>query len=773
MNFLLFDDKKIRPLGGWDDVKKECLKSFYQPVLLLYELEDPMETLSKRFSTSGNENGRNDGDGGRDNDKNRDRKSGNGPDSSNVNMNIMHMEGTYGGKKGGKGEEDEEHHLIDLNDEETTEKEKNFKKKRSFGRIDMNALDQINLGSTDIDFPYALSSTRSALSTPMTVSPPPDFISSLQTPFSIPVIANPMKTTEKPEISPEIRPDGLHGAFPFRRGVSFNTEKDSSEHPKDSGNSDDYDYHDHRNCHVSRRGSIDYNVISNMTVIPITHNANSATHSPKKDITHDTSNGSHVNANTTSNTTSNTASNTSSAKDSPRGYIKIDTNISANNGTTKVNTVNMTDIIANNDTNIATITDNSTSNNTDDIKTDNIIDHSSSINHDKTTTNNTTSIAHSNATAVPNNLRTNYSNTDNDPTMDTVVGDEILPILIYETRPTVFAVTLTFPIPPVQDTPLTPTTPSAASSICCLIPPTTHGQQTAPAAIVPESPRDKVSSPRPATPTTPAAVTPKTATAAPKTAGTASKPAATARKATASAKPIAAAKLGTTAGTAPKVATVAPKPPTVAAKPLTVVKAAAITPDSAAAPVVPAVPAVAAKRPSTSAKSPTIDPSSPPITAPKTSTAAASATPAVAAKKPPVTVRATPIPAQKPVVTGPTIAGPKGAVAVKSTATAKPTVAAKPIPTVKLASTTAPKPASNGVPQSAKTVLKGTPAVMTNSTSDTSATLSPAAVGATLPKRRVLGIEYELNEKGHLIVTNFAANAETGKEMEAYFAYFY
>ena len=38
--FLLFDDQKIRPLGTWEDVKKECLKSLYQPVLLLYELQD-------------------------------------------------------------------------------------------------------------------------------------------------------------------------------------------------------------------------------------------------------------------------------------------------------------------------------------------------------------------------------------------------------------------------------------------------------------------------------------------------------------------------------------------------------------------------------------------------------------------------------------------------------------------------------------------------------------------------------------------------------------
>jgi hypothetical protein len=30
----------VRRLGGWDEVKRECLRSFYQPVLLLYELEN-------------------------------------------------------------------------------------------------------------------------------------------------------------------------------------------------------------------------------------------------------------------------------------------------------------------------------------------------------------------------------------------------------------------------------------------------------------------------------------------------------------------------------------------------------------------------------------------------------------------------------------------------------------------------------------------------------------------------------------------------------------
>lgn len=37
---MLFDDQIVRLLGGWDEVKRECLRSFYQPVLLLYELEN-------------------------------------------------------------------------------------------------------------------------------------------------------------------------------------------------------------------------------------------------------------------------------------------------------------------------------------------------------------------------------------------------------------------------------------------------------------------------------------------------------------------------------------------------------------------------------------------------------------------------------------------------------------------------------------------------------------------------------------------------------------
>ena len=36
--FLLFDDQKVRVIGDWNAVKEECIKSKYQPVLLLYEL---------------------------------------------------------------------------------------------------------------------------------------------------------------------------------------------------------------------------------------------------------------------------------------------------------------------------------------------------------------------------------------------------------------------------------------------------------------------------------------------------------------------------------------------------------------------------------------------------------------------------------------------------------------------------------------------------------------------------------------------------------------
>lgn len=39
----MFDDAKIREIGDWNDVKVECVKSRYQPVLLLYELVIPDE----------------------------------------------------------------------------------------------------------------------------------------------------------------------------------------------------------------------------------------------------------------------------------------------------------------------------------------------------------------------------------------------------------------------------------------------------------------------------------------------------------------------------------------------------------------------------------------------------------------------------------------------------------------------------------------------------------------------------------------------------------
>ena len=38
-NFLLFDDQNIKVIGDWAAVKDKCVKSLYQPVLLLYELD--------------------------------------------------------------------------------------------------------------------------------------------------------------------------------------------------------------------------------------------------------------------------------------------------------------------------------------------------------------------------------------------------------------------------------------------------------------------------------------------------------------------------------------------------------------------------------------------------------------------------------------------------------------------------------------------------------------------------------------------------------------
>lgn len=37
--YMLFDDSRIRRLGRWEDVKEECVRARYQPVLLLYETQ--------------------------------------------------------------------------------------------------------------------------------------------------------------------------------------------------------------------------------------------------------------------------------------------------------------------------------------------------------------------------------------------------------------------------------------------------------------------------------------------------------------------------------------------------------------------------------------------------------------------------------------------------------------------------------------------------------------------------------------------------------------
>mmetsp|Transcript_17164 Transcript_17164/g.28704 ORF Transcript_17164/g.28704 Transcript_17164/m.28704 type:complete len:455 (+) Transcript_17164:177-1541(+) len=39
--YMLFDDSHIRRLGRWEDVKEECVRARYQPVLLLYEKQPP------------------------------------------------------------------------------------------------------------------------------------------------------------------------------------------------------------------------------------------------------------------------------------------------------------------------------------------------------------------------------------------------------------------------------------------------------------------------------------------------------------------------------------------------------------------------------------------------------------------------------------------------------------------------------------------------------------------------------------------------------------
>lgn len=50
--FLLFDDHNIRVIGSWEDVKRECTRGRYQPVLLLYELEKPAERRARMASMS-------------------------------------------------------------------------------------------------------------------------------------------------------------------------------------------------------------------------------------------------------------------------------------------------------------------------------------------------------------------------------------------------------------------------------------------------------------------------------------------------------------------------------------------------------------------------------------------------------------------------------------------------------------------------------------------------------------------------------------------------
>jgi hypothetical protein len=46
--YLLFDDLSIKPIGDWEAVKAKCVRSCYQPVLLLYELETTAGSESPR-----------------------------------------------------------------------------------------------------------------------------------------------------------------------------------------------------------------------------------------------------------------------------------------------------------------------------------------------------------------------------------------------------------------------------------------------------------------------------------------------------------------------------------------------------------------------------------------------------------------------------------------------------------------------------------------------------------------------------------------------------
>ena len=59
-------------MGRWDDVKNECLKSFYQPVLLLYELEDSSEDHKddKNYNNDNNNNNNNNNNNDSKNDNN-------------------------------------------------------------------------------------------------------------------------------------------------------------------------------------------------------------------------------------------------------------------------------------------------------------------------------------------------------------------------------------------------------------------------------------------------------------------------------------------------------------------------------------------------------------------------------------------------------------------------------------------------------------------------------------------------------------------------------
>jgi hypothetical protein len=50
--FLLFDDQRVRVVGDWNSVKDECVRSLYQPVLLLYEIQNAEAGASSPVSIS-------------------------------------------------------------------------------------------------------------------------------------------------------------------------------------------------------------------------------------------------------------------------------------------------------------------------------------------------------------------------------------------------------------------------------------------------------------------------------------------------------------------------------------------------------------------------------------------------------------------------------------------------------------------------------------------------------------------------------------------------